>query len=132
MATYARSDEIKPAGKRLLVVEDEFMIATRIADILEDAGYEVVGPILNAAEAAHAITVDCVDGALLDLNLRGDASLRMAEAIARGGVPVLFVTGYAREILTGKWKNAPHLGKPFTDGELLDAVARMLAPVRAA
>ena len=117
---------MEPSGKRLLVLEDEFMIATRIADILEEAGYEVIGPVLNAAEATHAITVDRVDGALLDLNLRGDTSLAMAEAIAMRGVPILFVTGYAREILTGKWKGALHLEKPFNDRELLDAVERML------
>lgn len=127
MATHAQGE-----GKRLLVVEDEFMIATRIADILEDAGYEVIGPLLNTAEAMHAIAVDGIQGALLDLNLRGDTTLSMAEAIARRGIPVLFVTGYAREILTGKWMNARYLEKPFTDGDLLAAVAMMLAPVRAA
>ena len=117
---------MQPTGKRLLVLEDEFMIATRIADILEDAGYDVIGPVIDVAAAMHAIAVDRVEGALLDLNLRGDTSLTMADAIAKRGVPILFVTGYAREVLTGRWQNALHLEKPFTDRELLDAVAHML------
>ena len=91
------------------MVEDDYLIATRIADILEDAGYEVIGPVLNVAEAKQAIEVDRVQGAVLDLNLRGETSLSMAETIARRGIPILFVTGYAREVLTGRWKRARHL-----------------------
>lgn len=112
--------------RRLLVVDDDYMIATAIADILEDAGYDVAGPVRNVVEAMRIVGMDGVDGAVLDLELNGERTLAVAMALMKLRTPVLFVTGHAKEILTGDWAGAPHLEKPFASQELLDRVQRML------
>lgn len=116
------------AERRLLVVEDDFIQATRIADVLEDAGYEIAGPVRNLHEAKRIVSVDGVDAAVLDLQLKGESTLTLAGQIVRLGTPVLFVTGHAADFLVGAWKNAAHLEKPFTDRQLVECVDALFAP----
>ena len=121
----------QPSGKRLLVVEDDAMVATTIADILEDAGYEVIGPVRNVAEALNAVEVDGPDAAILDFTLNRANTLALAEVLAKRGLPVLFVTGNVAEFLLEERGGARYLQKPFQDFELQQA-ADSLFEVRAA
>jgi DNA-binding response OmpR family regulator len=114
--------------RRLLVVEDEFMLATKIADLLEEAGYEVAGPVRNVREAMRIVGLDGVDGAVLDISLQNEISLPLADALASMGAPVLFVTGYAKEYLAATRPRAQHLEKPFTDQELVERVDQLFEP----
>jgi CheY-like chemotaxis protein len=102
------------AGLRILVVEDEMLVAMLIEEMLQSLGCEVVGPAATRDEAVAAVRANRLDGALLDANLHGEDSSPVAEALRAGGVPFLVVTGYGRGELAGTALNAaPRVKKPF-------------------
>jgi CheY-like chemotaxis protein len=111
------------AATRILVVEDEFLIALDIAGVLEQAGLAVVGPAGTVADALRAIEQDVVDGALLDAHLAGEPVGRIADALKARNIPFAFVSGYGREQLPAAHRAAPLVKKPFTGKDLLAAVA---------
>ena len=94
------------AATRILVVEDEFLIALDIAGVLEQAGLAVIGPAGTVGDALQAIEQEDVHGALLDVHLAG-------EPVGR----------YGREQLPQAYRGAPLVRKPFTGRDLLSAVA---------
>src|SRR5215472_466185 len=87
--------EPTPKARRFLVVEDEFMIAMLIEDYLSELGYEMAWQTDNIPEALQ-ITDDSndIDGAILDMNLRGESARPIAEALRAKQVPFCFMTGY--------------------------------------
>ena len=127
VATPAEPQQtIRPlAGKRLLVVEDEPLIALEIVAGLEAAGANVVGPAGTVSEALRVIANTNLNAALLDANLGGDRVDDVAAALARSNVPFIFVTGYGRDALPEKFAATPMLSKPFSPEQLLDAAARL-------
>ncbi|MGI8724030.1 MAG: response regulator [Methyloceanibacter sp.] len=110
------------AGKRILVVEDEFLIALDITGALEQAGFTVVGPAGTVRDALSAIAREELHGALLDAHLGGESVGSIADALRARAVPFAFVTGYGREQLPDAHRSVPLIKKPFTDKELLAAV----------
>ena len=112
------------AGKRILVVEDEFLIALDIAGALEQGGLEVIGPLGSVRDALQALEREKVDGALLDANLGGEPVGKVADALLTRRVPFAFVSGYGREQLPPQHRGVPLIGKPFTGQDLLGVVAR--------
>jgi len=106
-------------GTRVLVVEDEFLVATLIEDVLESAGCVVSGPIPRVAEALDAVDHETYDVAVLDVNLGGDRIDPVADALSRRNVPFVFVTGYTENALPAEFAERPRLCKPFKMGELL-------------
>ena len=100
-------------GLRVLVVEDEMMVAMLIEDLLEGFGCTIVGPAASIAKALLLISTEAIDGAMLDLNLAGRAVDPVADELARRGVPFIFVTGYGSQELRGDYNNRPRLPKPF-------------------
>lgn len=107
----------------ILVVEDEFLIALDIVAALENAGLEVVGPASTVSDALAAIESSPLRGALLDAHLGGESAGRIADALASRGLPFAFVSGYGRESLPATHSTVPLVRKPFTDQDLLAAVA---------
>jgi DNA-binding response OmpR family regulator len=106
-------------GLRILVVEDEMLVAMLIEEMLEGLGCEVVGPAATLDEAVAAVHANRLDGALLDANLHGADSSPVAEALRAGKVPFLVVTGYGRGKLAGDALDAaPRVKKPFGLQEL--------------
>lgn len=105
---------------RLLVVEDEALVAMLIEDILVEAGFQVVGPFGQAQEAlAHLERDKKIDAAVLDVNLgAGECSFGVARELAARGVPYVFVTGYGPAGLAGHYEGAPVLQKPFDPAAL--------------
>lgn len=100
-------------GIRVLLVEDQMIVAMQIEDMLRAAGCAVVGPVgtLQAAIArAHA---EPVDAAVLDVNLDGDKVYPAAEELQARGIPFIFATGYGESTLPEKWRDQPRLSKPF-------------------
>src|SRR5690606_30707009 len=87
------------AGKRVLIVEDEPLIAMTLADYLGEAGCEVVGPASSLARARVMIDAARFDAALLDGNLSGDRVDDLAARLTQRGIPFVFITGYGREAL---------------------------------
>jgi CheY-like chemotaxis protein len=111
-------------AKRILVVEDEFLIALDIAGVLEQAGLAVVGPAATVNEALAAIEREEVHGALLDAHLAGEPVSRIADALKARSIPFAFVSGYGREQLPQGHRAAPLVKKPFTGKDLLTVVAQ--------
>ena len=101
--------------RRIMVVEDEFLLAAHIAGLLEDAGFEVIGPTGTLDEALKLAKDEELDGALLDVNIVGGPINDVAETLAGRGVPFVFVTGYARDHLPLKFRETTIVAKPFDD-----------------
>ncbi len=122
------------AGNRLniLVVEDETMIAMFLEDMLAELGCAVVGPVGRVASAVALIEASGhLDGALLDVNLRGELAYPVADALLRRNVPFVFITGYAAAGLDRRYSAIPALAKPFPF-TLLDHTVKAFASRRGA
>lgn len=107
----------------ILVVEDEFLIALDIVAALENAGVSVAGPASTVGDALAAIESEPLRGALLDAHLGGESAGRVADALAARGLPFAFVSGYGPESLPQAHRAAPLVRKPFSDQDLLAAIA---------
>jgi len=119
--------EASAAGLRILLVEDEAMVAMIIEDTLRDLGCEVVGPISSIERAREAAAKEEVDGAFLDVNLRGELVYPVAEALAARGVPFAFVTGYGESGIDSRFRGAPVLTKPFLPETVEQLVSRHMS-----
>ena len=110
--------------RRILIVEDEAMIAMLIEDVLASAGARVVGLAATVEEAISAVERDRPDAVTLDGNLRDRLSGPVAARLRELAVPFLLVTGYVdRALADPELARAPCLEKPFTATSLLDAAA---------
>jgi CheY-like chemotaxis protein len=116
------------AGLRILLVEDEAMVAMIIEDTLADLGCEIVGPMASVEHAlAAAKTADRIDGAFLDVNLRGELVYPVAEALTSRGIPFAFVTGYGEKGIDARFRDAPVLTKPFLPETVEQLVTKHMA-----
>jgi DNA-binding response OmpR family regulator len=106
--------DVRVGDRRVLVAEDEFVIALEIEDTLRRAGYEVVGPAATAGEAARLAAAGPLDAAVLDLGLRDGTAIPAADVLAARGVPFVFLSGYGRESLPGHLRGRTVLDKPCT------------------
>ena len=99
---------------RVLVVEDEAMIAMDLQGILRRAGCEVIGPV-GRVEAAtrRADGEPPPDVALLDINLGGESVFVVADALAARRIPFVFVTGYGKDVLPERFRERPMSSKPY-------------------
>jgi CheY-like chemotaxis protein len=113
-------------GVRVLVVEDEYLVAALIEQILVSAGCIVMGPIARVPEALDAVDHDDYDAAVLDVNLAGERINPVAEALSQRNVPFMFVTGYGVNALPRKYAERPHIGKPFRMAQLLGMLSSIL------
>lgn len=104
--------------RRILVVEDEPLIAMEIEAELEAAGFQLVGPAYHIESAKQAIAEEKYDAVLLDANLGGHRVDELAESLEEKGVPFVFVTGYGREALPAKFQTARLITKPFHTGHI--------------
>jgi len=113
------------ARARVLVVEDEWLIAELLEEMLVELGYEVVGPASNVHEAIDLIDEQVPDGALLDVSLGGAKSFPVADELASRGVPYVFLTGYVDGNLPAQYQSAAILCKPVSIGDLRAPLERM-------
>jgi len=105
---------LKVTGRpRVLLVEDEALVAMMIQECLGDFGYQVIGPISTATEAAARAKDGNFEAAVLDINLGDGAVYPIAEALTARGVPFVFVTGYDAESVDPRFRNVPVLQKPI-------------------
>lgn len=109
-------------GLRVLVVEDEFLVAMDIELMLQQCGCAVVGPIADLATALRTVQEGGFDFALLDVNLGGEPVTAVAEALQAQAVPMVFCTGYQAGNLPERFAGAPTLKKPFQVGDVVAAV----------
>lgn len=109
---------------RILIVEDEMLVAMNLEDMLLDLGHEVAGiasrlePALSLAAEGH------FDLALLDVNLAGSQSFPVAEILRQRNIPFLFATGYGIKGIIEEFRSYPVLQKPFRAVDLEQALER--------
>src|SRR5262245_46833240 len=100
------------SGHRVMVVEDEYLIASYTARALRDAGAEVIGPCPSEWDARVELEVQRPHAAIVDINLGNGPSFEVAAALTDEGIPFVFVTGYDQESIPGKFEKVERLQKP--------------------
>ena len=112
-----------PDAQRILIVEDEPLIAMMLEDFLDALDKQVAGTADTVSTALDLVAAGGIDGAILDVNLRGgEKSTAIADALARRGVPFVFATGGSDDSVVAEHRDRPRLQKPFT----MDGVAKAL------
>jgi DNA-binding NtrC family response regulator len=107
------------AGKRILVAEDEGLIALELEQILEDFGCQVVGPLASVDDVLENAERGGFDGALLDVNLRGRQIFEIMPKLQELGMRIIIASGYGDVTLfPAQFRAMPRLAKPFDEGEL--------------
>jgi DNA-binding response OmpR family regulator len=103
----------KPA--KILVVEDQFLLASHLAQILSDAGFTVIGPVLRVADGLRMINAldGPLDVAILDVDLAGERSDLIAEELSRRGIPFMFATTHDRQRIALQFADRPRISKPY-------------------
>lgn len=117
-----------PPGLRVLLVEDEPLIAIDAEDTLRQMGVQTVVWARNLAEALAALGGDAFHAALLDLRLGSETSIPLAERLAAGNVPFGFLTGLGDHAIPPAFKDRPMVAKPFTSQQLAELLAHLVAP----
>jgi CheY-like chemotaxis protein len=119
-------------GKRVLVVEDEAIIAMMLEEMLVELGASVVGPAASIPEACNLIEAQPIDAAVLDVNIRSERIDPIAELLRARRVPFVFATGYGASASSAKQDDLV-LEKPYTlerlSGALLLAFGKGLSDV---
>jgi PAS domain S-box-containing protein len=124
----APSSTSRLKDKRILIVEDEALIAMVLMDYLADAGALVIGPAHNFDSARALIDEGAFDAALLDANLSGRRVDALALALTQKQIPFAFVTGYGRDALPQAFQGAVAVDKPFTGDQIRGALEQLLRP----
>jgi CheY-like chemotaxis protein len=102
------------AGRRVLVVEDEYLLARKIAGELATLGVEAIGPVGTVKQALDLVEHSGhLDGAVLDIKLRDGVVYPVAEALRARGVPFVFTTGYSEHAIPDRYKDIARYEKPF-------------------
>jgi PAS domain S-box-containing protein len=114
------------AGKRLILVEDEPLVAMDLACCLKDLGCELVGTAMSLETGHRLLTTASYDAALLDANLSGHPVDELAAVLAQRGTPFAFVTGYGREGLPAAFKDAPLINKPVSIDKLRSTIQQLV------
>lgn len=118
------------SGRRILVVEDEYIIAADLCRTLQKEGAVVIGPAASVSRALDLIEAEPrIDGAILDVNLGGEKSFRVAAALQARAIPFLFATGYNSTDVPGEWQQIACVTKPAQPASLKQLWAG--APARA-
>ncbi|MFZ3485498.1 response regulator [Sphingomonas sp. 3-13AW] len=110
-------------NRRILVAEDEYLIADDLRDALTAAGAEVLGPFPTVTDAIAFVDAGtAIDAAVLDINLRGDMIFPVADALRARGVPFVFATGYDEWSLPERFSGATRLEKPVSAHRVTAAI----------
>jgi CheY-like chemotaxis protein len=120
------SGETDLGGQRILVVEDDYYLATDTARALQSAGAEVLGPCPSEAAAREELAKAPVTGAILDINLNGGRSFRLAGELKVRDVPFIFITGYDQEVIPPEFEDIARLQKPVQFRQIVGALAKAL------
>lgn len=114
------------AGVRVLVVEDEGLVALMVEEMLEELGCELAASVGNVLQAEEAVRSGVIDIALLDINLAGETTFGFARELIRRPIPFVFSTGYGNAGLPLDLQDRLVLTKPFTPGDLRRAIEHAL------
>ncbi len=114
------------AGAKVLIVEDEALVALELALALRDLGCIVLGPAADSAQAQALLQRQQPDAVLLDLGLRDGFALALVQALAAAGIPYVLATGYDCEQLEPVLRHVPRLDKPYDRKALRQALLQVL------
>jgi len=117
---------MKPAP-RVMIAEDEFLVALSLEEDLRANGFTVLGPYSTIEEASQAVAREAIDAALLDINMRGRLAFSVADLLKIRGVPYLFLSGYNGSILPEPHRNVPCLAKPYEPLSLMRELHRLMS-----
>ena len=115
------------SGRQVLVVEDEMLVRMSIEDMLADLGCESVTAAATVDQALALIDKQTFDAAMLDMNLNGNKSHVVADALAARRVPFIFSTGYSGQDMREGYRDRPVLNKPFRNEQLAEILTRLLS-----
>lgn len=115
-------------GSRILVVEDDYMIAFEVTELLSEAGAETLGPVSSLAEAlALIVAADRINAALLDVSLHGVKVWPLVDALLERNVPIVLTTGYDVSAIPQVYAVLPRCQKPASDCDITRALGQALA-----
>jgi CheY-like chemotaxis protein len=121
----------KTARARILIVEDDALVAMMLRGILDQMGCDIVGPAARIERALALAQAEEIDGALLDVNIAGAPVYPVADALGARGVPFLFLTAYGSPVLPERYRNRRTLTKPILEDRLRAAVETdLVGPMR--
>jgi len=110
---------VRPAGRRVLIVEDEAVIAGLIETILGEAGYSIVGPVATLERALATIERERFDAALLDIRINGHDAYAVADVLMKRRIPFIFVSGFTRKQMPAGYRHCAYIAKPFAPDAIL-------------
>ena len=114
-------------GRRILAVEDEMLLLMLVEDMLNDAGCEVI-TASDVTQAISLIETEPFDAAVLDVNLDGQESYPVADALVKRGKPFVFATGYGSRGVSAEYRDHPVVTKPYQQDELIGRLITSLSP----
>jgi len=115
------------AGLRILVVEDNFLVAEDLRGLLAGRGCDVVGPAPRVEQGLSLVAAGDLDGAVLDINLGDEDCFPIAAALRERLVPFLFLTGYDDRMVPAEFRQTPRLSKPVDEARLVSMAREMFA-----
>jgi PAS domain S-box-containing protein len=115
------------SGVRVLIVEDEGLLALEMQELLQSAGSTIIGTFSDLARAAQAARREAIDVAVLDTNLNGEMVYPLADDLVVRGIPFVFVTGYGMSNLPERFRAMPQVAKPFDPVSLTNELQRMMS-----
>jgi len=114
-------------GVRILLVEDEALIAWDTAESIRSCGANVIGPAASVAQACATLDSEAPDAAVLNVNLRGESISPLLDKLRLRGVPFIFATGYSQDTLPEEYAGCTFISKPFETRTFLQALATAFA-----
>jgi len=112
-------------ARRILIVEDESIVALFIEDLLEELGHTVAGTVSRLEEAMERGRQGGFDLAILDVRLHGEDVFPLADLLVAQKTPFIFATGYGERGIPERLRGAPTLQKPFRPDELADMITKL-------
>jgi CheY-like chemotaxis protein len=124
------SSKCASGPSRILVVEDDPLLAWELQDLLSGHGYQVIGPIgrlsILLPHLEKILPHAAIDAALLDVNIDGGLVFPAADLLAEANIPFVFVSGHALQMIPQPHRHRPLLNKPIGPADILDTVAQLL------
>ena len=114
-------------GRKILIVEDEAPIALNLAAAVSQAGGTAIGPAPSVAVAFGLMADHMLDGALLDIRLRGETSFALADVLAVLGIPFVFVSGLSSALMPYTHRDRPLFDKPYETHHVIATLADLMA-----
>jgi DNA-binding response OmpR family regulator len=115
-----------PRIRRILIVEDEFIIAEALADCVRSLGLICAGPARDVAAAMDLVDGEPIDAAILDMRLGNERADDIADALAARRIPFAFAVGELSDISQRRWPYALIILKPYTDQQVAETIGRLL------